>query len=85
VSGAAFGHFLLRVGDRALEGLYVVAFGLADDFLDGAGYGGFDFGGCRVRVGDDQAGAADGDGGPGLFLQFAGGLAVQQFAGPGAG
>ena len=52
----------------------MVAFGLADDFLDGAGYGGFDFGGRRVRIGDDQACAADRDGGPGLLLQFAGGL-----------
>lgn len=49
-SGAAFGHFLLRVGDGAFEGLDAVAFGLADDFLDGAGYGGLDFTGCRVRI-----------------------------------
>ncbi len=44
-SGAAFGHLLLRVGDGALEGLDVVAFCFADDFLDGAGHGGFDFAG----------------------------------------
>jgi hypothetical protein len=37
-----FRPFLLRVGDGALQGLYVVAFGLADDFLDGAGHGWFD-------------------------------------------
>src|SRR5271165_1682679 len=37
VSGAGCGHFLLGVGDGALEGLDVVAFCLADDFLDGAG------------------------------------------------
>ena len=32
-SGAAFGHLLLCVGDRAFEGLHVVAFCFADDFL----------------------------------------------------
>ena len=58
-SGAAFCHFLLGVGDGSLEGLDVVAFGLADDFFHGAGHGGFDFVRRRVRVGDDQAGAAD--------------------------
>ena len=61
-----------------------MAFGLADDFLDGAGHGGLDLAGRRVRLGDDQARAADRDGGPGLLLQLAGGPAVQQLARPGA-
>jgi hypothetical protein len=44
-SGAVFSHLLLRVGDGALQGLDVVAFGLVDDSLDGAGHGWLDFGG----------------------------------------
>jgi hypothetical protein len=44
-SGAVRGHPLLHVGDGALEGLYMVALRLADDLLDGAGYGVFDSGG----------------------------------------
>jgi hypothetical protein len=44
VSGAAFGHFLLGVGDGAFEGLDVVAFGLAAlrHDLDAAGLNGLD-------------------------------------------
>src|SRR5262245_23901454 len=78
ISGAAVGHLLLGVGDGALQGLYVVALRLADDFLDGAGHGGFDFGGGRVRVGEYQARAADRDGLPRLLLELAGGPVVQE-------
>lgn len=46
-SGAGFGHLLLDVDDRALEGLPVVTLGLADDFLDGAGRGDRD--GCLAE------------------------------------
>src|ERR1039458_10436094 len=67
-SGAAFGHFLLRVGDRALQGLYVVAFCLADYFFDGAGYGGVVFWGRGGRGGEGQGGAAAGGGGGGALL-----------------
>jgi len=45
-----------------------MSFGFAGDFLDGAGHRRLDFGGRRVRVGKDQAGAANRDGGAGLFL-----------------
>jgi hypothetical protein len=72
------GHLLLSVAHRGLQSFYVVPFGLADDLLDGAGHGRFDFLGRRVRVGDDQACAADGYGFRRLRLDFAGGSVVQQ-------
>jgi len=43
VSGPLWAIFLLRVDDRALGGLRVVALRLVDNILDGAGHGGFDF------------------------------------------
>ena len=61
-SRTAFGHFLLRVSECALEGLDVVSLGLTDDLLDRAGHGRLDLGGGAVWVRDDQASAADWDG-----------------------
>src|SRR5215475_684758 len=84
VSASAFGHLLLRVGDRALQRLHMVALRLADDLFDRAGHGGFDFAGGRVRVGEYQARAADGYGLPRLLFELAGGPVVQEPAACGA-
>ena len=48
-------HLLLGVGESALERLYVVSFGLADDFLGRAGYGRFDLA-CSPSAGTRRSG-----------------------------